>query len=120
VILAEAALDPSNPNAVRASMGTLFTVPVISCTTAQALTRLRELEVDVVTAALEAQDLYTAVDLRGPVALVLGPERDTPSPAWQRAGRRVRIPLRGAADSLNVSVAAAILMFEAVRQRAQP
>lgn len=117
VIAAAPRTDLFNPNAVRASAGTAFTVPVGAGTTSEVLAWLRERDIRIVAARVDAEQLYTDVDLRGPVALVLGAEADGLSDAWTDDVDAVRLPMLGAADSLNVSISAAILLYEARRQR---
>jgi TrmH family RNA methyltransferase len=113
--------DLFNPNAIRASAGTIFSLPLAAATTAETLAWLDERDVRVVTARVDGDAIYSDVDLTGPLALVLGTEAEGLSEAWR--GPRttaVRIPMLGAADSLNVSVSAAILLYEARRQRDRP
>jgi TrmH family RNA methyltransferase len=113
-----AGTDPWNPGVIRASMGSVFALPVLPCEGEAALAWLtaRGLRL-VATAPAAARDLWDE-DLTGPIALALGPERAGLPAAWLEAAQaRVRVPMRGAADSLNVSVTGALLLFEAVRQR---
>jgi TrmH family RNA methyltransferase len=120
VLLCDPALDAANPNVVRASMGTIFTVAVATASTERVQAVLRERAVTTVAAVVEDTRSYTDVDATGPVALVLGAEHAGLSNAWREAAdQRVRIPMAGHADSLNLGAAAAILMFEVVRQRRQ-
>jgi TrmH family RNA methyltransferase len=121
VIAADPLTDLFNPNAIRASLGTIFRVPVAAATSAQVLDWLAEHEIAPIAARVDATTHYTDVDLQGPVAIVLGSEADGLTRAWDDPRvTPVRIPMLGAADSLNVSVAAAILLYEAVRQRSLP
>lgn len=121
LIAADPLTDVFNPNAVRASLGTIFTVPVATATTAEVLDWLVVREIVPIAARVDATTQYTDIDLRGPVAIILGSEADGLSDAWDDPRvLPVHIPMRGAADSLNVSIAAAILLYEAVRQRSQP
>lgn len=118
LIVTDPRCDPWNPNAIRASMGTLFTVPLAVCTTEAALELLRHEGIRIAAARVDGSVPYTDADLTGPLAIVLGSEADGLSPAW--AGEDVtaiHIPMLGVADSLNVSVSAAILFYEARRQR---
>jgi TrmH family RNA methyltransferase len=118
VIAVDPLTDVFNPNAIRASLGTIFALPVVSATSAETLAWLREQAIRPVAAIVESSTPYTEVDLRGPLAIVLGSEAGGLSQAWRAAGvTPVSIPMAGIADSLNVSVAAAVLLFEAVRQR---
>ncbi len=118
VIAADPLTDIFNPNAIRASLGTIFSVPLATATTAATLARLGANGIRPIAARVEATQLYSEVDLRGPIAIVLGSEAGGLSDAWDEAhADHVAIPMLGAADSLNVSAAAAILLYEARRQR---
>lgn len=118
LLAADAATDVFNPNAIRASLGTAFTVPIGAGSTPEVVAFLRGNDIRIVAARVDATTDYTEADLRGPVAIVLGSEADGLSPAWSAPDvTTVRLPMLGAADSLNVSVAAAILLYEARRQR---
>ena len=118
LIVADPRTDPWNPNAIRASMGTLFSVPLAITDGAAARDWLAERGIRVVAALVDAGTTYTEADLTGPVAIALGSEADGLSDAWRGDGvTGVRIPMLGIADSLNVSATAAILLYEARRQR---
>jgi len=111
-------VDPWNPNAVRASLGTVFTLALALATTADVLAWIQENGLRIVAARVDGSVPYTEVDLRGPVAMVLGSEAHGLTAEW--GGNHVtavRLPMRGRADSLNVAAAAAILFYEARRQR---
>ncbi len=113
-----AAADPWNPNAVRASLGTVFTLPMAVAATADVLAWLRDRGLRVVAARVDGSVDYTDVDLTGPVALVLGSEARGLTAEWSGSDViAVRLPMRGRVDSLNVAAAAAILFYEARRQR---
>ena len=118
VIVCDRCTDINNPNVVRASIGTLFTVPVAEAGTAETLAWLRTRGIRILAASPRAEKNYTAVDMTRPIALVVGAEQYGLSEAWMtQADELVRIPMRGQADSLNVAAAATILLFEVVRQR---
>lgn len=118
VIAADPRTDLFNPNAVRASLGTIFAVPVAAGSSEEVRIRLLRDGIVPVAARVDALTVYTEVDLRGPVALVLGSEAEGLSPAWSDDEvTAVRLPMLGVADSLNVSIAAAVLLYEARRQR---
>jgi len=117
VIAADGVTDWGNPNVVRASKGTVFTVPVASDTTTATLEWALRLGIRMVVTTPETHVRYTDVDLTGPLAVVVGAEKHGVSQAMLQAGERVRIPMSGKANSLNVAAAAAIVLFEAVRQR---
>ena len=111
--------DVCNPNIVRASMGALFTVPVVVCRSQEAAVFLTNKGIRSFAAVVQAAGHYFDHDLSGPCAIVLGSEQDGLSDFWRdHATEQVRIPMRGKLDSLNVSVSAAILVYEALRQRA--
>ena len=118
VIVADATTDPFNPNVVRASTGTLFTVPLAVATTAQTIAWLVDRGVKIVATTPDTDtDLWDA-DLREPVALVIGAEQYGLSDSWLDASDlRVRIPMAGTADSLNAAMAAGVVLYEAIRQR---
>ena len=110
--------DLGNPNLIRASVGTVFYLPVATASSDAAIEWLRRHQVRIATTEPAAELEYTDADLTGPLAIVVGAEDTGVSDVWRReADLRVRIPMLGKNDSLNVSVAAAILIYEAVRQR---
>jgi RNA methyltransferase, TrmH family len=120
VIAADPVTDWGNPNVVRASKGTVFSVPVASATTAEVLDWAAEHGLQIVAATPDATKLVTETDLTGPTAIAVGAEQAGLPPEWlDSASVRVRIPMFGKADSLNVSTSAAIITYEAVRQRLQ-
>ncbi len=111
--------DLGNPNVVRSSKGTVFCVPVAESSTTETIAWLRRQGIHTVAATPHATRYYTAVDMRAPAAVVLGAEKPGLSRAWlDQADFTVRIPMMGLVNSLNVSIAAALLVYEAVRQRA--
>lgn len=119
VIAASPATDLYNPNAIRASAGTIFDLRLAAAPTDDVLAWLRARNSRIVTARVDAALSYTEADLTGPLAIVLGTEADGLTSAWDGPDiTPVRIPMAGRADSLNVSIAAAILVYEARRQRA--
>jgi TrmH family RNA methyltransferase len=111
-------VDVHNPNVVRASLGTLFTMPVVETTDDAAIIWLRRQGIRLVATTPDAITPYTAVDLTGPVAIVMGSEAEGLSAQWLAAADlRVVIPMFGQADSLNLATATALLLYEVVRQR---
>jgi TrmH family RNA methyltransferase len=121
VVAASPRTDLFNPNAIRASAGTIFTVPLAAAPTNDVLAWLRERGLRIVAARVDAEQRYTDVDLTGPLALVVGAEADGLREAWSAPDvTAVHLPMLGVADSLNVSVSAAILFYEARRQRGDP
>jgi TrmH family RNA methyltransferase len=118
VIAADPLTDLFNPNAVRASLGTIFSMPIAAGSTAATLDWLTTRGITPIAARVDAATPYTEVDMRRPVALVLGSEATGLSGGWDDPRvTPVAIPMLGTVDSLNVSVAAAIMLYEAVRQR---
>jgi TrmH family RNA methyltransferase len=118
VIVADAASDLYNPNTIRASLGTVFRENVCVSTSAETHSWLAARKLAIIAARPDAERLYTDIDLRGGTAIVLGSEARGLSDAWRGAiVTAVRLPMHGVADSLNVSTTAAILFYEALRQR---
>jgi TrmH family RNA methyltransferase len=118
VLLAGGGTDLWNPNAVRASLGALFTQNVFQATTDEAIAWLAEHHFRVLATRVDAELLYTEADYSGSVALALGSEADGLTPAWHTDHiTPIRLPMHGTVDSLNVSATSAIVMYEAVRQR---
>lgn len=110
--------DPWNPNAVRSSLGTVFTLPLAVASTAEVLAWLRDVGFRIVAARVQAALPHHAVELRGRVAIAVGSEARGLGPGWLAPDIvGVRLPMLGAADSLNVAAAAAVLLYEARRQR---
>ena len=121
VIVCDPVTDIFNPNVVRASTGVLFAVPLVVEESPRVRAWLREKGVRAVATTPAATTTYTAADLRGPLAIVMGSEQYGLSEFWLReADLPVSIPMAGQADSLNVAMAAIITLFEAVRQRTAP
>jgi TrmH family RNA methyltransferase len=118
LILADARTDLYNPNAIRASLGTIFTVPVCQAASDETLAWLREKNISIVAARVDGSMPYTKIDYHGPTAVVLGSEAAGLSKTWSAPDiTPVRLPMLGAADSLNVAAAAAVIFYEALRQR---
>ena len=118
VIVCDRTTDIHNPNVVRASTGTMFSVPIAEAESGEALAFLKKRGFRILAATPHAEKLHFEEDLTGNVAIALGAEQYGLTSRWMDgADLRVRIPMLGLADSLNVSQAATILAFEAVRQR---
>ncbi len=118
VIAADPVSDIWNPNAIRASLGTIFSTPVAACTSAEAIAFLRQQQVAILAARVEGAVDYDRVDLTAAVALVVGAETSGLTEAWSGEDvTAIGIPMLGLADSLNVSASAAVLFYEARRQR---
>ncbi len=116
LIVCDQCTDLYNPNTVRASVGTLFTVPCYEATTEEAIAALKN--VTIVAATPEGDVPFTQADFTGPVAIAVGSEQLGLSSRWMEAATvKVRIPMWGKADSLNVAAAATLLLFEVSRQR---
>lgn len=118
VIMCDALTDLYNPNLIRASLGGFFSVPTVVCSSVECIAYFKEKGVRILTAQLQDSSLYYETDMSLPTAIVMGTEATGLTQAWRDAAdAHIRIPMLGILDSLNVSVSAAILMFEAVRQR---
>ncbi len=120
VIVCDRCTDINNPNVVRASVGTLFSLPVIETSSEEALEWLKANGIKTVAATPHTENLYSKVDLTQGVAVVVGTEQYGLSETWLNASEiKVCIPMLGQADSLNVASATTILLYEVVRQRAE-
>jgi RNA methyltransferase, TrmH family len=118
VIVCDRCTDIYNPNVVRASVGTLFTLPVVEASSDEVIAVLLEKKIRIVAATPRGEREFTQADLRGAVALAVGTEQLGLSERWMRAAQEcVRIPMHGAADSLNVATATTLLLYEILRQR---
>ncbi len=118
VIVSDPSAEISNPNVIRASLGTVFTVPKAVAPAPNAISWLKANGIAIAATTPDAETAWDEVDLASPSAIVLGSEDRGLGDEWLKAADiHVRIPMRGVADSLNVSAAAAILLYEALRQR---
>ena len=118
VIVCDPWTDLYNPNLIRSSIGAIFTVPCVACSSKDCIEFLKARGIKIFTAQLQDSELYYDTDFRGGSAIVMGTESTGLTDIWrQAADAHIRIPMLGRLDSLNVSVSAAILLFEAVRQR---
>ncbi|MCK4934943.1 MAG: RNA methyltransferase [Simkaniaceae bacterium] len=118
LIICDRCTDIHNPNVVRASVGTLFTVPVIEASSKELLHFLKKHRILTLAATPSAEKEYTAVDLKEPVAIAVGCEQLGLSKLWlDETDIQVKIPMHGASDSLNVAAATTILLYEVRRQR---
>jgi len=118
VVVAESATDLFNPNIIRASLGTVFAVPVSVASSGEILEWLRERDIAIIAARVDGSVEYSEANYRGAVAIALGSEARGLSDAWGELARAsVHVPMLGVADSLNVSATAAVLFYEALRQR---
>ncbi|HVN14488.1 MAG TPA: RNA methyltransferase, partial [Anaerolineales bacterium] len=118
LLVCDPRVDLWNPNVVRASRGALFSVPAIEVDNTSALNWLRSGRMRILAATPSAEVSYTSVDLSRPVAIAVGTEDEGLSNFWmEEADLKVLIPMRGKVNSLNVSIATALIVYEAVRQR---
>lgn len=118
VIVCDPLTDLFNPNLIRSSIGAIFTVPCVACSSDECIAYLRAHDIQILTAQLQDSHLYYATDMQKGTAIVMGTESTGLTDSWRQAATaHIRIPMLGQLDSLNVSVSAAILLFEAVRQR---
>ncbi len=118
VIICDPTVDLYNPNVIRSSLGCLFTLKIAICSSEEALEWLRVNSVKSFAATPEGAEVYSKVDYKGASAVVVGSEAEGLTDIWmQKADSRIYIPMKGGIDSLNVSVSAAIIVFEAIRQR---
>lgn len=118
VIVCDPQTDLYNPNVVRSSVGGLFTVQTAVCSSEEAFAWMRSHNIHSFAAELQAAQFYQHIDFTKPSAIVMGTEADGLSDFWlNNATKRIKIPMRGRIDSLNVSVSTAVLTFEAMRQR---
>ena len=118
VLICDPLTDLYNPNLIRASIGAVFTVPTVCCGSQEAISWLKEHNIKIYTAQLQDSSWYYDTDMRGGTAIVVGTEATGLTDAWREAAdAHIRIPMLGELDSLNASVSAAVLLFEAVRQR---
>lgn len=118
VVVCDPLTDLYNPNLIRSSVGAAFTVPCVACSSSACIAFLKQRNIKILTAQLQDSHLYYDTDMTCGTAIVMGTEHDGLTDLWrQAADAHIRIPMLGQIDSLNVSVSAAILMFEAVRQR---
>lgn len=120
VLVCDRCTDINNPNVIRASIGTVFSVPVVEIESGACIEWLRNNGIQIAAATPHTEQLYTDTNLTVPLAIAMGTEQYGLSPAWLKAADiHLRIPMQGQADSLNVATAATILMFETVRQRSK-
>ena len=118
VIIANPKTDLYNPNIIRSSVGCIFTNQIAIGSTSEIISFLKEQNIAIYCAALQASKIYTTQDFTKPTAIVVGTEATGLSNEWlEKSTQNILIPMTGEIDSMNVSVAAGILIFEACRQR---
>jgi RNA methyltransferase, TrmH family len=118
MIICDGKTDIYNPNVIRASLGTVFSVKIVVSSNEKVLEFLKSRNITVCATLPQAKTVYTKADLKDPLAVIMGSEQSGLTDFWaQHADLMVRIPMKGHADSLNVSASAAIILYEAIRQR---
>jgi len=118
VLICDPLTDLFNPNLIRSSIGAVFTVPCVACSSAEAIAWLKANGIQILTAQLQDSSWYYDTDMKRGTAIVIGTEATGLTKPWRLvADAHIKIPMLGQLDSLNASVSAAILLFEAVRQR---
>ncbi|HEV8064362.1 MAG TPA: RNA methyltransferase [Acidimicrobiales bacterium] len=117
LVAADSQTDIFSPATVHASLGSVFQLPVVRCTSAEALDYLEAKGIEVVATSPDADKAYFELDLARPVAIAVGNEHRGLSESWLGAGQRALIPMSGPMNSLNATTAGGIVLFEAVRQR---
>jgi len=118
ILVCDPLTDIFNPNTIRSSLGCVFSVPVVACSSHEAIHWLKSKSIQIFTTYLEASINYLDANYTQPTAIVSGTESTGLSQQWiNAADQNLIIPMLGIADSLNVSVSTAIVLFEALRQR---
>jgi TrmH family RNA methyltransferase len=118
LLVCDPRVDLWNPNVVRASRGAVFTVPTVEVDSSSALAWLKSKGMRVLAATPSAEVMYTDINMKGPTAIAVGTEDEGLTDFWMRsADIKVRIPMMGEVNSLNVSIATALITYEVVRQR---
>ena len=118
VLVCDPKTDVYNPNVIRSSTGVIFSIPVVCASPEEIFSFLKSRKIKICASSPAGQRLYTQVDFKGAWGLVLGSEDQGLSDFWPLAAEMtVKIPMKGLADSLNVSISAAIILYEALRQR---
>lgn len=118
VVICDPSTDFYNPNVIRSSVGCAFTVQVAICSSNEAFDFLQSKNIKSFAAELQASEWYHHTDFRQASAIIMGTEADGLTDFWlTNADERIKIPMRGEIDSLNVSVSTAVITFEAMRQR---
>jgi TrmH family RNA methyltransferase len=120
VVICDGRTDIYNPNVIRASLGTVFSVKTVVSSNAEAVAFLRSKNIKICATSPQAKTVYVKEKLTDALAIVVGSEQDGLTDFWtQHADLKVKIPMHGQADSLNVSASTAILLYETIRQRSQ-
>lgn len=120
LLVCDPRVDVWNPNVVRASRGAVFSVPLIECDNFSALKLLKARKMHIFAATPSAEALYSDTNMREPLAIVVGTEDEGLTDFWMsNADVKIKIPMMGKVNSLNVSVSTALVLYEAVRQRSR-
>ena len=120
MIVCDPLTDLYNPNLIRSSVGGIFSVQCVACSSEECINFLKSHQIQILTAQLQDSELYYNTDMSRGTAIVMGTESTGLTQIWRDAAdAHIRIPMLGQLDSLNVSVSASILLYEAVRQRQQ-
>ncbi len=118
VIICDPLTDIYNPNLIRSSIGAVFSRQIATASSRDTIKWLKDNKISIYTAQLQDSEWYYSTDMSGGTAIVMGTESTGLTDVWrQAADAHIKIPMLGQLDSLNVSVSAAILLYEAVRQR---
>jgi TrmH family RNA methyltransferase len=117
LIVCDELVDIYHPNVIRNSLGCVFTVPIILCSSQKAIETFNSKKICIFSTFMDHSISLFEANLKGGVALVVGTEHQGLSDVWRNQGQNINIPMLGQVDSLNVSVASAVLMYEATRQR---
>jgi len=119
VLLTKRTVDLYSPKVIRSTMGSLFQVPIVNgLDDEEAIEWLNSYSINIMVADVDSEEYYYSVNLKEPLALVIGNENKGPGEVWRRAARKkIKIPIPGTAESLNAAVAAGIILYDAVRQR---
>ena len=115
VLLVDSLSDHYHPNAIRSSLGASFSLNIVTCSSKEAFDFMKEKKLELIVTSPDAEKSYAKVNLSGPVVIALGQE-DKGLPELWMSGTKVSIPMKGMCDSLNVSVAAGIILYEVLRQ----
>jgi TrmH family RNA methyltransferase len=117
IIVLDHSTEIFNPNAIRNSQGAVFLANIYNASTEEFLAFVQRNRLSIYVTSPRGERLYFEEDFRRGVAIMVGSEKDGVSPLWLERGRQIRIPQMGSSDSLNVSAATAIVLYECVRQR---
>ncbi|MCB1149832.1 MAG: RNA methyltransferase [Chlamydiia bacterium] len=120
LIVCDECTDVFNPNVVRSSVGTLFSVPIVEATSVETRAYLKMRGISIVATTPDTDTLYTEADLRSAIAVCFGTEQYGLSAEWlENADLKVVIPMCGIADSLNVAISTGVMLYEVLRQRSE-